>query len=144
MQKKKSGVKKCLEILPLRGGAGPLMANAILNFHFDYVTPSLSVKYCPECKRRKKSKQTLTHGLVLGGFLLYFFLEIFILHFPKLCSWFTGFSRTVFAFSLRPFLPLSTIIIWRTQSPKVIKSVTHLLISEPREQQRVTLDTSRH
>ena len=23
------------------GGVGPLMANAILNFHFDYVTPSL-------------------------------------------------------------------------------------------------------
>ena len=44
MQKKKSGVKKCLEILPLRGGeVGPLMANAILNFHFDFLTPSLSV-----------------------------------------------------------------------------------------------------
>ena len=42
MQKKKSGVKKCLEILPLRGGgAGRLMANAILNFHFDYLNPSL-------------------------------------------------------------------------------------------------------
>ena len=23
------------------GGVGPLMANAILNFHFDYLTPSL-------------------------------------------------------------------------------------------------------
>ena len=42
MQKKKSGVKKCLEILPLRGGGvGPLMANAILNFHFDFLHPSL-------------------------------------------------------------------------------------------------------
>ena len=42
MQKKKSGVKKCLEILPLRGGGGgPLMANAILNFHFDFLNPSL-------------------------------------------------------------------------------------------------------
>ena len=42
LQKKKSGVKKCLEILPLRGGGiGPLMANAILNFHFDYLNPSL-------------------------------------------------------------------------------------------------------
>ena len=43
MQKKKSGVKKCLEILPLRGGGevGPLMANAILNFHFDFLTTSL-------------------------------------------------------------------------------------------------------
>ena len=29
--------------MPLRGGGvGPLMANAILNFHFDYLTPSLS------------------------------------------------------------------------------------------------------
>ena len=27
--------------MPLRGGVGPLMANAILNFHFDYLTPSL-------------------------------------------------------------------------------------------------------
>ena len=45
MQKKKSGVKKCLEILPLRGGGvGPLMANAIKNFHFDYLKPSLSEK----------------------------------------------------------------------------------------------------
>ena len=43
LQKKKSGVKKCLEILPLRGegGVGPLMANAILNFHFDFLNPSL-------------------------------------------------------------------------------------------------------
>ncbi len=24
------------------GGVGPLMANAILNFHFDYLTPSLT------------------------------------------------------------------------------------------------------
>ena len=24
------------------GGVGPLMANAILNFHFDFLTPSLS------------------------------------------------------------------------------------------------------
>ena len=28
--------------MPLRGGGvGPLMANAILNFHFDFLTPSL-------------------------------------------------------------------------------------------------------
>ena len=49
MQKKKSGVKKCLEILPLRGGrggVGPLMANAILNFHFDFLTPSLIIIFC--------------------------------------------------------------------------------------------------
>ena len=43
MQKKKSGVKKCLEILPLRGGGGGrLMVNAILNFHFDFPHTSLS------------------------------------------------------------------------------------------------------
>ena len=43
MQKKKSGVKKCLEICAIKGGGvGPLMANAILNFHFDFLTPSLS------------------------------------------------------------------------------------------------------
>ena len=41
-KEKKSGVKKCLEILPLRGGGvGRLRANAILNFHFDFLTPSL-------------------------------------------------------------------------------------------------------
>ena len=46
MQKKKSGVKKCLEILPLRGGGvRPLMANAILNFHFDFLHPSLTCHY---------------------------------------------------------------------------------------------------
>ena len=42
--KEKSGVKKCLEILPLRGGGGGvgrLMANAILNFHFDFLNTSL-------------------------------------------------------------------------------------------------------
>ena len=27
--------------MPLRGGVGPLMANAILNFHFDYLNTSL-------------------------------------------------------------------------------------------------------
>ena len=37
MQKKKSGVKKCLEICAIKGGGGGgrLMAKAILNFHFD-------------------------------------------------------------------------------------------------------------
>ena len=48
LQKKKSGVKKCLEICAIKGGGvGPLMANAILNFHFDYLTTSLmyNVKY---------------------------------------------------------------------------------------------------
>ena len=44
MQKKKSGVKKCLEICVIKrgvGGVGRLMANIILNFHFDYWNPSL-------------------------------------------------------------------------------------------------------
>ena len=42
--KEKSGVKKCLEICAIKGGrgVGRLMANAILNFHFDYPHPSLS------------------------------------------------------------------------------------------------------
>ena len=43
MQKKKSGVKKCLEISTIRGGGGQrLMAKTILNFHFDYLKASLS------------------------------------------------------------------------------------------------------
>ena len=43
LQKKKSGVKKCLEICAIKGGGvGRLMANAILNFHFDYLKPSLT------------------------------------------------------------------------------------------------------
>ena len=44
MQKKKNGVKKCLEISAIKGGGGggPQMANAIKNFHFDYLTPSLT------------------------------------------------------------------------------------------------------
>ena len=43
MQKKKSGVKNVWKFVPLRGGrgVGPLMANAILNFHFDFLHPSL-------------------------------------------------------------------------------------------------------
>ena len=36
------GQKNVWKFVPLRGGgAGPLMANAILNFHFDYPHPSL-------------------------------------------------------------------------------------------------------
>ena len=41
LQKKKSGVKNVWKFVPLRGGVGRLMANAILNFHFDYLTTSL-------------------------------------------------------------------------------------------------------
>ena len=42
MQKKKSGVKNVWKFVPLRGGGvGPLMANAIKNFHFDFLTTSL-------------------------------------------------------------------------------------------------------
>ena len=45
MQKKKSGVKKCLEICAIKGGGvGPLMANAIKNFHFDFLKPSLNLQ----------------------------------------------------------------------------------------------------
>ena len=43
LQKKKSGVKKCMEICAIKGGGvRRLMAKAILNFHFDYWNPSLS------------------------------------------------------------------------------------------------------
>ena len=41
-KRKKWGKKKCLEICAIKGGGdGPLMANAILNFHFDFLHPSL-------------------------------------------------------------------------------------------------------
>ena len=41
-QKKKSGVKNVWKFVPLRGGGGGCpMANTILNFHFDYLNPSL-------------------------------------------------------------------------------------------------------
>ena len=60
-KRKKSGVKKCLEILPLRGGGEPLMANAILNFHFDFLNPSLRSILFP----RQWSIQTLVGLLAL-------------------------------------------------------------------------------
>ena len=44
LQKKKSGVKKCLEILSIKGRGGGvrgLMEKSILYFHFDYLTISL-------------------------------------------------------------------------------------------------------
>ena len=44
MQKKKSGVKKYLEICAIKGGGGGgqrLMAKSILNFHFDYLNISI-------------------------------------------------------------------------------------------------------
>ena len=43
--KEKNGVKKCLEIMTIRGGGGGvgcLMEKTILNFHFDYLNTSLS------------------------------------------------------------------------------------------------------
>ena len=43
-KRKKGGVKKRLEICAIKGGGGRggrLMANTILNFHFDYWNPSL-------------------------------------------------------------------------------------------------------
>ena len=46
MEKKKSGVKKCLEICAIKGGGvGRLMANAIKNFHFDYRHTSLMAEH---------------------------------------------------------------------------------------------------
>ena len=42
LQKKKVGVKKCREIMSIKGGWGVqrLMEKSILNFHFDYLTTS--------------------------------------------------------------------------------------------------------
>ena len=47
LQEKKSGVKKCLEICAIKGGEGGRcpMAKTILNFHFDYLHPSLTVAF---------------------------------------------------------------------------------------------------
>ena len=58
MQKKKSGVKKCLEILPLKGGGGVgrPMANAILNFHFDFLHTSLSENLAWMCSPEHHSE----------------------------------------------------------------------------------------
>ena len=43
MQKKKGGVKKCLEIMTIKGeGVRRLMDKTILNFHFDYLHTSLN------------------------------------------------------------------------------------------------------
>ena len=68
MQKKKSGVKKCLEILPLRGGgAGRLMANAILNFHFDYLHTSLTQRFDCEVAQVTASWQKTGHLRHTGG-----------------------------------------------------------------------------
>ena len=45
LQKKKSGIKKCLEICAIKGAGGRrLMANTILNFHFNYLHTSLISK----------------------------------------------------------------------------------------------------
>ena len=46
LQKKKSGVKKCLEICAIKGGGRGrrLMVNTILNFNFDYPHTSLSLR----------------------------------------------------------------------------------------------------
>ena len=49
LQKKKSGVKKCLEIMTIRGGGGRgrcLMAKTILNFHFDSLKTRLIQSAC--------------------------------------------------------------------------------------------------
>ena len=50
MQKKKSGIKKCLE---MKGG-GRLMANAILNFHFFGTTPLVWQVESTQCLSAKK------------------------------------------------------------------------------------------
>ena len=40
-QKKRSGMKKCLEICAIEGGGRRIMAKTSLNFHFDSLTTSL-------------------------------------------------------------------------------------------------------
>ena len=64
--KEKKWGKKCLEICAIKGGGvGRPMANAILNFHFDYLNPSLisppdiknkTKKEKKDQKRRKRKK----------------------------------------------------------------------------------------
>ena len=64
LQKKKSGVEKCLEILPLRGGGVErLMANAILNFHFDF--PHTSLRWRPFSHSPRLRDQGLQDSEVL-------------------------------------------------------------------------------
>ena len=41
------------------GGVGRLMANAILNFHFDYLNPSLTVMMHEICQQSKGSSQII-------------------------------------------------------------------------------------
>ena len=41
LQKKKSGVKNVWKFVPLRGGSRRIVAISILNFHFEYLNPSL-------------------------------------------------------------------------------------------------------
>ena len=82
MQKKKSGVKKCLEICAIKGGGRRLMANAILNFHFDYWHPSL---------RPSQNLNSLGVGkllsLLLNGQCSYGFCPVDKQHHqPPLCS----------------------------------------------------------
>ena len=74
MQKKKSGVKKCLEICAIMGagGVGRLMANTILNFHFDFLNTYLSTRWklyiyrvnCKETVEEQVENQRM--GLAIG------------------------------------------------------------------------------
>ena len=59
-KRKKSGVKNVWKFVPLRGGGGGrrLMANAILNFHFDYWHTSLR-KYKQSLITTEEVKQLL-------------------------------------------------------------------------------------
>ena len=75
MQKKKSGVKKCLEICAIKGGGGVggvgrLMANAISNFHFDFLHTSLMF-----------FKEMITQSLCCKWSFFYVYLRVDILMF---------------------------------------------------------------
>ena len=49
------------------GGVGPLLANAILNFHFDFLTPSLSQPTCGKLRKIKKSPQKMENLVGWSG-----------------------------------------------------------------------------
>ena len=41
----------------------PFVANAILNFHFDFLTPSLIAKHCPKLQIQNTTKPKLEYSL---------------------------------------------------------------------------------
>ena len=131
LQKKRSGVKKCLEIMTIRGGRGRrLMEKTILNLHFDYLTAPLMRQFLPLAKsiflisiirtgRWSRPSFTSQGPLYLGallGVLGYPELPISILDLVEPCDdflpfWFCTNLGSVFSFDLtllKSLLPPST------------------------------------